>query len=35
MSRSKKGGKTRGRTSASRRTIPNQTPFFDSGAVPF
>ena len=35
MARSKKGGNTRGRTSASRRTIPSQTRFFDSGAVPF
>lgn len=35
MSRSKKGGKTRGRTSASRRNIPSQQSFFESGTVPF
>jgi len=35
MSRSKKGGSTRGRTTASRRNIPSQQSFFDSGAVPF
>lgn len=35
MARSKKGGSTRGRTSASRRTVPNQQSFFESGVVPF